>query len=127
VSAQADVVNGQVLIFGLVLNSHEERTKSSFMSDNTTDDSVHEFTMYLVKGTSGKLIGHIKEVPEIIVQADTEVELDQEATKSVSLFFQQYPEVHDRLFPYEAPHKKSATETYRHSAFLHKLVEVPMR
>ena len=83
--------------------------------------------MYVVKGTSGKLIGHIKEVPEIIVQADSGEELDQEATKSVSLFFQQYPEVHDKLFPYETPQKRSATETYRHSAFLHKLVEVPIR
>ena len=83
--------------------------------------------MYVVKGTSGKLIGHIKEVPEIIVQADSEAELDQQATKSVSLFFQQYPEVHDKLFPYEAPHKKSSTETYGRSSFLHKPIEVPIR
>jgi len=92
-----------------------------------SDNNVHEFTMYLVKGTSGKLVGHIKEIPEIIVQADTETELDQEATKSVSLFFQQYPEIHDKLFPYEVPQKRTAMETYSRSNFSHKMVEVPIR
>lgn len=91
-------------------------------SEINPDQENHELTLYVTKGVTGKYVGHIKEVPEVIVQADSEKELEDEATKSVNLLWVEYPEMHDKIFPKHSPAIKGQ-EVIKEKA-QYRLVEV---
>ena len=69
------------------------------------DQQVHDLTMYVTKGITGVFVGHVKEIPEVIVQADTEDALDEEATASLDLLITNFPEIHDKLWPHHVSAK----------------------
>jgi predicted RNase H-like HicB family nuclease len=73
---------------------------SAFLTEGNPDKEVHDLTLYIIKGVTGAYIGHCKEVPAIIVQANTVEELDDEATTSIDLLVTNFPEVHDKLWPH---------------------------
>jgi len=75
-------------------------------SETNPDQDNHQLTLYVTKGPTGAIVGHLKEVPEVIVQAETEDKLEDEATISVNLFWSQYPEEHNKLFPKHVPSTK---------------------
>ena len=69
------------------------------MSNNLEDNAEHNLTLYVTKGVTGVLVGHVKEIPEIIVQANTEDELEKETSLSVNVYWNNFPLMHDKLFP----------------------------
>lgn len=72
---------------------------SVFDVDEVPDKAEHWVTLYVTKGVTGVLVGHVKEFPGVIVQADTEEHLEDEMTTSLDLLVTEYPETHDKLWP----------------------------
>ncbi len=63
------------------------------------DKRIHEVTLYVVKGFTDVYIGYVKEMPGIITQAKTVKLLEEETSKSINVFWNEFPEVHNKLFP----------------------------
>ena len=76
-----------------------------------SDEETHHLHLYVTKGVTGVWVGHVKEIPSIIVQASTEKGLDKEADKSLTWYWHFYPQEHDKLFP---KHKPMCTEDHPH-------------
>lgn len=72
---------------------------SGYDIDDNPDKRPHDITIYVVKGVTGVLVGHVKEIPGVIVQADTEEHLQDECTTSLDLLVTEFPEIHDKLWP----------------------------
>jgi predicted RNase H-like HicB family nuclease len=67
----------------------------------------HEITLEVSQGASGDgmYIAQVKEIPGIIVQADSKDKLHDEVLKSFDVYFEAFPEEHDKIF-----HKKQSIE-----------------
>ena len=78
---------------------------SIFDVDSNPDKETHRVTLYLTKGVTGVLVGHVKEFPGVIVQADTEEHVEDEMTTSLDLLVTEFPEVHDKKWPHHVSAK----------------------
>lgn len=77
-------------------------------SSSNPDQENHQLTLYVTKGVTGAYVGHLKEIPAIIIQSETENGLELEANISVNLYWKEFPEDHDKLFP---SHVKASKES----------------
>lgn len=85
------------------------------------DDAEHHFSLYVTKGVTGVLVGHVKELPEIIVQAETEDKIASEVNESVLFYWKHYPDSHDKMFP---KHVSAKTEKQFGKKLQLKMIEV---
>ncbi|MDA4124609.1 MAG: hypothetical protein OK438_04060 [Thaumarchaeota archaeon] len=72
---------------------------SIFDVDTNPDKEKHTVTLYTTKGVSGVFVGHVKEFPGVVVQADSIEHVKDECTTSLDLLVSEYPELHDKLWP----------------------------
>jgi predicted RNase H-like HicB family nuclease len=70
-----------------------------FSLDDNPDKEPHDISIYIIKGVTGAYVGHVKEIPGVIIQADTEEHLDDECTTSLDFLVSEFPEIHDKLWP----------------------------
>jgi predicted RNase H-like HicB family nuclease len=54
-------------------------------------------TLKITKGVTGVFIGQIPQIPGIIVQADDTEQLKEEAEKSLEIYFEAFPELHEQI------------------------------
>ena len=93
--------------------------------DDSPDQEQHDLTLYVTKGVTGVYVGHLKEMPEILVQADSEEKLAYEAKESASFYWKNFPEVHDKLYPKHIPASTSKGNFFSEKLQL-KMIEVSM-
>jgi predicted RNase H-like HicB family nuclease len=66
----------------------------------------HHLTLEISKGAYGDVyIAQVKEIPGLIVQADSKDKLEDEIMKSYNVYIKAFPEEHDKIF-----HKKQSVE-----------------
>jgi len=69
------------------------------IDDGSPDESPHNLSIYISSGPTGVFVGHIKQFPGIIVQAETKDKLAEEALNSIDFLWKNCPETHDKVFP----------------------------
>ena len=96
---------------------------SVFDVEDNPDKETHHVTLYITKGVTGVLVGHVKEFPGVIVQADTEDHLEDESSTSLDLLITEHPEIHDKLWPKHVSAKGYAG-LFKKQSLQYRMVEV---